>query len=43
MENEGMPFECGMVKQIVVSFGDANRNNELEEFHVNWNVLQELM
>ena len=49
MENEGMPFDWRMAKQIVVSVGDgillycAKRNNELEEFHVNWNDLQELM
>ena len=37
MENEGMSFNWGMAKQIVVSV------DELEKFYVNWNDLQELM
>ena len=35
-----------MAEQVVVYAGDdycAQRNNELEEFYVNWNDLQELM
>ena len=38
-----MSFNWGMVKQIVmlvVEYYCAQRNNELEEFHVNWNNLQ---
>ena len=42
-----MPFNWGMAEQIMVSAGDgilcAQMSNKLEEFHVNWNNLQELM
>ena len=47
MENEGMSFNWGMAEQIVeyvvMEYYCAQRNNELEKFHVNWNDLQELM
>ena len=47
MENEGISFNWGMAEQIVVYVGDGillcQRNNKLEESHVKWNDLQELM
>ena len=47
LENEGMPFNWGMAEQIVymlvMEYYCAERNNELEEYYVNWKALQELM
>ena len=47
MENEGMSFNWRMAEQIVymlvMEYYCAQRNNELEEFHMNWNDLQEVM
>ena len=47
MENEGIPsIEEWLNKlwyMLVMEYYCVQRNNELEEFHVNWKDLQELM
>ena len=47
LENEGIPSIGEWLNKLwylmVMEYYCAQRNNELEEFHVNWNDFQELM